>query len=254
MSDSPTNPTDKRVYTGIYRDRFKKEIQVLLVTKDIDTGEEIVVCKRRHHKSDESYFTMTKASFCAMVDTPKGPVPKYTRQTQYPETVGEMMDSKRMGFDTDKRIEYTRKKEARLHVGNVHRNLRRARTYYDYAKDLCSHRNEDVQRLKLCRESKKLIGIYKQNYDKLREDVVFTTQCLKTVLGQYSQLFYDRFGSKQMSIRAYAEYHGINRGSVVYEQEKLYRAFADELEKRDKADGITRLNTEPEEKDEDDFS
>lgn len=55
-------------------------------------------------------------------------------------------------------------------------------------------------------------------------------------------------------IRAYAAYHGINRGSVVYEQEKLYRAFAEELEKRDKADGITRLNTEPEEKDEDDFS
>ena len=43
------------------------------------------------------------------------------------------------------------------------------------------------------------------------------------------------------SIRKYADEHGINRGSVVYLNQKMINAFADELRKRDESDGIRRL-------------
>ena len=100
---------------------------------------------------------------------------------------------------------------------------------------------EDVRRVKLCLKTKSFYGITKEEYKTLLDDTRFTQNCFKTVLREYAELFYGRFGSKQLSIRKYAEEYQINRGSVVYAQNKMITAFAKELEERDKADGICRI-------------
>ena len=60
----------KRVYAGYYTRWDKKRIYVVRVVKDIDTGEEIVICKDASFskKGNEDYYTITKASFCEQVE------------------------------------------------------------------------------------------------------------------------------------------------------------------------------------------
>lgn len=60
----------KRVYAGYYTRWDKKRIYVVRVVKDIDTNDEIVICKDASFtkKDNEDYYTITKASFCEQVE------------------------------------------------------------------------------------------------------------------------------------------------------------------------------------------
>lgn len=231
---------DRRICVGVYRDNDKNEVQVLLVTRDIDTGEETLVCKRRYHDKENDYFTIKKSSFCEMIDTPKGPKPKYTRNTHHAESDDELWYFHDLGFDEIPRLK-RRNRTAKHDEYPVLRDLHRSKNYDDYARELCGFYITDLRRIRLCREYKTLYGISAKEYKTVREDLKFTDTCFKTVLKQYAKLFYGRFGSKQLSIRKYAEENNVSRGSVEYEQKKMIAEFARELMLRDQKDGIQRI-------------
>ena len=63
---------------------------------------------------------------------------------------------------------------------------------------------------------------------------------MKTVLSEYRDYFRERF-VEGLSIRKYAEAHGLNRGSVDYLQKKFFSALAGLLKEREEAEGKCRL-------------
>ena len=79
----------------------------------------------------------------------------------------------------------------------------------------------------------------------MMEDHRFMKGCLDTVLEEYREYFQERY-IDGLSIRKYADKHGLNRGSVEHIERKLIGALAVELKQRDEADGIIRLNQKTE--------
>ena len=187
---------------GTYRRYDGRTIQVTLVTRNIDTGEEVVICK-----DGSNFYTISPASFGAYI-TYKGTTgPKYASLEQ-------QEDAPRL--------------------------YRCSPDYLSYAKDLCEHFVEDYRKFKLCHEQKRYV-VSKEDYQILREDLNFLSACMKTTLAPYNDLFKGRF-VEGLSIRKYAEINGINRGSVDYLQKKFFQALAAELRSRDEADGVKRIS------------
>jgi hypothetical protein len=194
MAESTITPGTYRRYDG-------RLIHVTLVTRNIDTGEEIILCK-----DGTNLYAISPASFTAYITYQGATGPKYAALE---------------GEDDSPRI------------------YRNSPDYFSYAKDLCEHFIEDYRKLKLCNDQKRLI-ISKKEYQAIREDLNFLNACLKTTLSSYNELFKGRFVDG-LSIRKYAEVTGINRGSVDYLQKKFFTALAAELRSRDESDGIRRI-------------
>ena len=91
-------------------------------------------------------------------------------------------------------------------------------------------------------KEKRFAAITRSDFAKLKEDLQFLDNALKTVLTTYQNYFRERFVNG-LSIRRYAEAHQLNRGSVDYLQKKLLTALAQLLKERDEADGICRLRS-----------
>lgn len=72
------------------------------------------------------------------------------------------------------------------------------------------------------------------------EEHLFVNTCLKSVLKEYADYFTERYINR-VSVRKYAELHGLNRGSVEHIEHKMIDALASELKQRDTADGVCRL-------------
>lgn len=90
-------------------------------------------------------------------------------------------------------------------------------------------------------QEKKYVGVDgKEDFTALSEDLKFLKECLNTVLKDYGEYFRERFIEKK-SIRKYAETHNLNRGSVDHIQRKFFKALAECLENRDKADKKKRI-------------
>lgn len=202
------------VVPGVYCRYDGKLIRVVLVTKDADTGEEVVVCR-----DNTGFFTMKERSFSGFADTGDEMVEKFT-------FLGKELENKTPEVEKGKRV----------YRGEI--------SYEGYAKDLCEHYLEDMRKFNLCVTEKRYFDISKEDLRAVREDLAFLQNCLKTVLRPYSDYFEGRF-VQGLSIRKYAEAKGINRGSVLYTQKKLFSALAAELKARDKEDGICRLSVPP---------
>ena len=192
---------DYSITPGTYRRYDGRLIHVSLVTRNIDTGEDIILCK-----DGNRHYAISPASFSAFITYQGATGPKYA-------LLEDEDDSLRM--------------------------YRCAPDYYSYAKDICEHFMEDYRKFKLCNEQKRYI-VSREDYQTIREDLNFLNACLKTTLAPYNDLFTGRFGDGQ-SIRKYAETSGLNRGSVDYLQKKFLTALASELRSRDEADGIKRI-------------
>ena len=67
-----------------------------------------------------------------------------------------------------------------------------------------------------------------------------TSKKQRSRLSDYASYFEERF-VKGLSIRKYAQAHGLNRGSADHLQRKFFAAFAQALKKRDEADSRNRL-------------
>ena len=117
------------------------------------------------------------------------------------------------------------------------REYQQADTYYTYAKDLCEHYNFDRSKYRLCLKERRFVAITRNNFAKLKEDLQFLDNALKTVLSEYKDYFRERF-IEGLSIRKYAVAHQLNRGSVDYLQKKLFSALARLLKERDEAEGL----------------
>lgn len=193
------------VRTGQYLRYDGMQVDVLYLTKDIDTGRETLVCR----DAERNIYTITVQSFLARTEWQGRFVTKYKplRQSAEPET--------------------------------VQRRPRQATDYASYAKDLCEHFAEDYRTYRLCVDQKQYF-IPREDFQAIKEDVAFVTNCLKTVLSPYNAFFKGRF-MEEMSIRKYAQATGKNRGSVEYTQKKLLAALTQELQRRDETDGRIRL-------------
>ena len=180
------------------------QVEVLYLTRDIDTNQETVVCR----DAERNIYTITAQSFLARTEWQGRFVTKYKPQSR-PE--GE----------------------------SAQRRPRQATDYAAYAKDLCEHFAEDYRTYRLCVDQKQYF-IPREDFQAIKEDVSFVTNCLKTVLSPYNAFFKGRF-MEEMSIRKYAQATGTNRGSVEYTQKKLLAALTQELQRRDETDGKVRL-------------
>lgn len=194
---------NETITPGTYRRYDGRLIHVTLVTRNIDTGEDVILCKE-----GTNHYAISPASFGAFITYNGTTGPKYAAMEQED-------DSPRL--------------------------YRCAPDYYAYAKDLCEHFLEDYRKLKLCSEQKRYI-VSKEDYQAIREDLNFLSCCMKTTLASYNDLFKGRFVDG-LSIRKFAEATGTNRGSVDYLQKKFFTALAAELRSRDEADGIQRIRT-----------
>ena len=90
-------------------------------------------------------------------------------------------------------------------------------------------------------KEKRYAAITRSDFAKLKEDLQFLDNAMKTVLSEYRDYFQERF-VEGLSIRKYAEAHHLNRGSVDYLQKKFFSALARLLKERDEVEGKCRLS------------
>ena len=229
---------DRRIRAGYYRRYDGKMVYVISLATDADTGEESVIWTAYPFAAVPKYYTSSKKSFCAFVEMNGERKAKYKR----------LLNMKISG-ETIERLEEEGfrgpiRKRQRLQSDEAYdtREYQQSPTYYAYAKDLCEHYIFDQNKYRLCVKEKRFAAITRSDFAKLKEDLQFLDNALKTVLATYQNYFRERFVNG-LSIRRYAEAHQLNRGSVDYLQKKLLTALAQLLKERDEADGLCRLRS-----------
>ena len=120
------------------------------------------------------------------------------------------------------------------------RDYQQSLTYHAYAKELCENYSFDRNKYRLCVKEKRFAAITRSDFAKLKEDLQFLDNALKTVLLEYQDYFRERF-VEGLSIRKYAVAHQLNRGSVDYLQKKFFSALARLLKDRDETEDRCRL-------------
>lgn len=223
---------ERRIFAGYYKRYDGLPFYVVDVVPNLETGKETVICRKDTYK-DRDYFVLTREEFCAKVDFDGKRMKKYFRVTRREKIGGtELIELDTDGYPLPERhTDRTEKSRMR----------RQSATYRLYAKDLCDWYSRDLKCYRLCKETESLVGVTnKADYLALKEDLMFLKKCLKTTLKDYWEYFKERFIDGK-SIRKYAEEHKLNRGSVDYIQKKFITALAENLERRDRADGIIRI-------------
>ena len=226
----------RRIYAGYYRRYDGKTVYVISTATDADTGEEIVIWTTYPFAVVPRYYTSNKKSFCAFIEVNGERKAKYKRLLNM-KISGEAIERlEEEGF----RGPVRKRKNRQLDEAYDSRDYQQSLTYYAYAKDLCEHYNFDRNKYRLCVKEKRFAAITRSDFAKLKEDLRFLDNALKTVLSAYKGYFQERF-VEGLSIRKYAEAHQLNRGSVDYLQKKFFSAMAQLLKERDEAEGKCRL-------------
>ena len=189
------------------------------------------MCIRDRH----TYYTTSKQSFCESVLVDGVRQPKFKRQTQM-----RVLDSVMESFEAEGFFRSPRKTDNHINDGYDTWCRPCVVSYYEYAKKLCENYRVSLSKYELCVREKRYIGIPKEDFKELKSDLAFLKNCLKTVLNDYTGYFEERF-AKGLSIRKYAEAHGLNRGSVDHLQRKFFTALAQTLRERDETEGRSRL-------------
>ena len=226
---------DRRIYAGYYRRYDGKLIYVVTVAKDADTDEEMVVWTPATYSEKHTYYTTSKQSFCESVLVDGVRQPKFKRQTQM-----RVLDSVMESFEAEGFFRSPRTTDNHINDGYDTWCRPCVVSYYEYAKKLCENYRVSLSKYELCVREKRYIGISKEDFKELKSDLAFLKNCLKTVLNDYTGYFEERF-AKGLSIRKYAEAHGLNRGSVDHLQRKFFTALAQTLRERDETEGRSRL-------------
>lgn len=230
---------NRRIFAGFYKRYDGKFIYVVAVVPDVDTGEQVVIFHEGIDACECKYYSMTKQSFCEMVEVDGEWVDKFIRQPQVRITDTHIQNLIDGGFNGPVRKSKPKDEEMLAYES---RSYRRAETYTDYAKDLCTNYKIDLRRYNLCVTQKRYIGVDgKSDFDILKEDLKFLNDCLKTVLKSYGTYFKERYVDG-LSVRKYAEAHNMNRGSVDHLNRKFITELAAALKARDEADGVCRLH------------
>ena len=226
----------RRICAGYYRRYDGKVVYVISTATDADTGEETVIWTSYPFADVPRYCTSSKKSFCAFVEVDGERKAKYKRlmNMKISEVAIERLEDE--GFRGPVRKNQTRQMDEAYDSRDYQQSL----TYHAYAKKLCENYSFDRNKYRLCVKEKRFAAITRSDFAKLKEDLQFLDNALKTVLLEYQDYFRERF-VEGLSIRKYAEAHQLNRGSVDYLQKKFFSALARLLKERDEADGKCRL-------------
>ena len=226
----------RRICAGYYRRYDGKVVYVVSTATDADTGEETVIWTAYPFADVPRYCTSSKKSFCAFVEVNGERKAKYRRLVNM-RISGAAIE--RLG-DVGSRGPVRKRQRRQLDEEYDSREYQRSRTYFAYAKDLCENYNFDWSKYRLCIKEKRFAAITRSDFAKLKEDLQFLDNAMKTVLAEYRDYFQERF-VEGLSIRKYAVAHQLNRGSVDYLQKKFFSALALLLKERDEAEGKCRL-------------
>ena len=226
----------RRICAWYYLRYDDKTVYVISTATDSDTGEETVIWTAYPFADVPKYYTSNKKSFCSFVEVDGKRKAKYKRLTnmRISEAAIERLEDE--GFRGPVRKRQRRQLEEEYDSRRYQQSL----TYLTYAKDLCENYNFDRSKYRLCVNEKRFAAITRSDFTKLKEDLQFLENALKTVLSEYQDYFRERF-VEGLSIRKYAETHQLNRGSVNYLQKKFFSALARLLKERDEAEGKCRL-------------
>ena len=226
----------RRICAGYYRRYDGKVVYVISTATDADTGEETVIWTSYPFADVPRYCTSSKKSFCAFVKVDGERQAKYKRQINMKISAAAIERLEDEGFRGPVRKRHRRQLDEEYDSREYQQSL----TYHAYAKELCENYTFDWNKYHLCVKEKRYAAITRSDFAKLKEDLQFLDNALKTILSEYRDYFRERFVDG-LSIRKYAEAHQLNRGSVDYLQKKFFSALARLLKERDEADGKCRL-------------
>lgn len=226
----------RRICAGYYRRYDGKVVYVISTATDADTGEETVIWTSYPFADVPRYCTSSKKSFCAFVKVDGERKAKYKRQINMKISAAAIERLEDEGFRGSVRKRHRRQLDEEYDSREYQQSL----TYHAYAKELCENYTFDWNKYHLCVKEKRYAAITRSDFAKLKEDLQFLDNALKTILSEYRDYFRERFVDG-LSIRKYAEAHQLNRGSVDYLQKKFFSALARLLKERDEADGKCRL-------------
>ena len=226
----------RRICAGYYRRYDGKVIYVVSLATDADTEEETVIWTAYPFADVPKYHTSSKKSFCAFVEVDGERRAKYKRlmNMKISEVAIERLEDE--GFRGPVRKNQTRQMDEAYDSRDYQQSL----TYHAYAKELCENYSFDRNKYRLCVKEKRFAAITRSDFAKLKEDLQFLDNALKTVLLEYQDYFRERF-VEGLSIRKYAEAHQLNRGSVDYLQKKFFSVLARLLKDRDETEDRCRL-------------
>ena len=227
---------ERKIRAGYYQRYDRKVVYVISLATDADTGEESVIWTTYPFADVPKYCTSTKKSFCAFVEADGERKAKYKRlmNMKISEAAIERLEDE--GFRGPVRKQHQRQLEEEYDSREYQQSL----TYHAYAKELCENYTFDWNKYHLCVKEKRYAAITRSDFAKLKEDLQFLDNALKTILSEYRDYFRERFVDG-LSIRKYAVAHLLNRGSVDYLQKKFFSALARLLKERDEAEGTCRL-------------
>ena len=226
----------RRICAGYYRRYDGKVVYVISTATDADTEEETVIWTSYPFADVPRYCTSSKKSFCAFVKVDGERKAKYKRQINMKISAAAIERLEDEGFRGPVRKRHRRQLDEEYDSREYQQSL----TYHAYAKELCENYTFDWNKYHLCVKEKRYAAITRSDFAKLKEDLQFLDNALKTILSEYRDYFRERFVDG-LSIRKYAEAHQLNRGSVDYLQKKFFSALARLLKERDEADGQCRL-------------
>ena len=226
----------RRICAGYYRRYDGKVVYVISTATDADTGEETVIWTAYPFADVPRYCTSSKKSFCAFVKVDGERKAKYKRQINMKISAAAIERLEDEGFRGPVRKRHRRQLDEEYDSQEYQQSL----TYHAYAKEFCENYTFDWNKYHLCVKEKRYAAITRSDFAKLKEDLQFLDNALKTILSEYRDYFRERFVDG-LSIRKYAEAHQLNRGSVDYLQKKFFSALALLLEERDEAEGKCRL-------------
>ena len=226
----------RRICAGYYRRYDGKVVYVISTATDAGTGEETVIWTSYPFADVPRYCTSSKKSFCAFVKVDGERKAKYKRQINMKISAAAIERLEDEGFRGPVRKRHRRQLDEEYDSREYQQSL----TYHAYAKELCENYTFDWNKYHLCVKEKRYAAITRSDFAKLKEDLQFLDNALKTILSEYRDYFRERFVDG-LSIRKYAEAHQLNRGSVDYLQKKFFSALARLLKERDEADGKCRL-------------
>ena len=226
----------RRICAGYYRRYDGKVVYVISTATDADTGEETVIWTSYPFADVPRYCTSSKKSFCAFVKVDGERKAKYKRQINMKISAAAIERLEDEGFRGPVRKRHRRQLDEEYDSREYQQSL----TYHAYAKELCENYTFDWNKYHLCVKEKRYAAITRSDFAKLKEDLQFLDNALKTILSEYRDYFRERFVDG-LSIRKYAEAHQLNRGSVDYRQKKFFSVLARLLKERDEAEGRCRL-------------
>ena len=203
---------DRKIRAGYYRRYDGKVFYLVTTAKDLETGEETVILRPYVYGDVAQYYTMSREAFSGYVEVEGKWKLRYRR-------LSNMIISEEIieNLEEDGLRGPIRKEKRDRDVECSSRVYQNSPAYYAYAKDLCENYCFDLGKYRFCVNENRYAAISREDFAKLREDLIFLHKALRTVLWDYKDYFRGRF-IQGLPIRKYAEIHQINCGSVDYQQ------------------------------------